>query len=35
VAATRPAAGRLGLVHSDLWHGNTGWDDGRLTAVLD
>jgi len=35
VAATRPAAGRLGLVHGDLWHGNTLWDDGRLTAVLD
>ena len=35
VAATRPADGRLGLVHGDLWHGNTLWDDGRLTAVLD
>ena len=28
----RPAGG---LVHGDLWHGNTLWDDGRLTAVLD
>jgi aminoglycoside phosphotransferase (APT) family kinase protein len=35
VAATRPEAGRAGLVHGDLWHGNTLWDDGRLTAVLD
>jgi len=22
-------------VHGDLWCGNTLWDDGRLTAVLD
>jgi len=35
VAATRPDDDRLGLVHGDLWHGNTLWDDGRLTAVLD
>jgi aminoglycoside phosphotransferase (APT) family kinase protein len=35
VAATRPGDSRLGLVHGDLWHGNTLWDDGRLTAVLD
>jgi aminoglycoside phosphotransferase (APT) family kinase protein len=35
VAATRPDEGRLGLVHGDLWYGNTLWDDGRLTAVLD
>jgi aminoglycoside phosphotransferase (APT) family kinase protein len=35
VAATRPDSGRLGLVHGDLWHGNTLWEDGRLTAVLD
>jgi aminoglycoside phosphotransferase (APT) family kinase protein len=35
VAATRPDGGRLGLVHGDLWYGNTLWDDGRLTAVLD
>ena len=35
VAATRPHDGRLGLVHGDLWYGNTLWDDGRLTAVLD
>jgi aminoglycoside phosphotransferase (APT) family kinase protein len=35
VAAARPADGRLGLVHGDLWYGNTLWDDGRLTAVLD
>lgn len=35
VAATRPDDGRLGLVHGDLWYGNTLWDRGRLTAVLD
>ena len=35
VAATRPDDGRPGLVHGDLWHGNTLWEDGRLTAVLD
>jgi aminoglycoside phosphotransferase (APT) family kinase protein len=35
VAKARPADGRLGLVHGDLWHGNTLWDNGRLTAVLD
>ena len=35
VAATRPDDDRFGLVHGDLWYGNTLWDDGRLTAVLD
>jgi aminoglycoside phosphotransferase (APT) family kinase protein len=35
VAATRPDDGQLGLVHGDLWYGNTLWDDGGLTAVLD
>ena len=35
VARIRPVDGRLGLVHGDLWHGNTLWQDGRLTAVLD
>jgi aminoglycoside phosphotransferase (APT) family kinase protein len=35
VAGARPADDRLGLVHGDLWHGNTLWDGGRLTAVLD
>jgi aminoglycoside phosphotransferase (APT) family kinase protein len=35
VAATRPDDDQLGLVHGDLWYGNTLWDDGRLTAVLD
>ena len=35
MAATRPDDDRLGLVHGDLRHGNTLWDGGRLTAVLD
>jgi aminoglycoside phosphotransferase (APT) family kinase protein len=35
VAVTRPDDRRLGLVHGDLWYGNTLWDDGTLTAVLD
>ncbi len=35
VAVTRPVDRRLGLVHGDLWHGNTLWDGGKLTAVLD
>ena len=35
VAAARPGDGRVGLVHGDLWYGNTLWDNGRLTAVLD
>src|SRR5205823_2955260 len=31
-----PDDGRAGLVHGDLWYGNTLWDeDGRLTAILD
>jgi len=35
VARARPDDDRLGLVHGDLWHGNTLWDNGGLTAVLD
>ncbi len=36
VAATRPGDDRPGLVHGDLWNGNTLWDEaGKLTAVLD
>lgn len=35
VAANRPHDDRPALVHGDLWHGNTLWDEGKLTAVLD
>jgi len=36
VARVRPDDGRAGLVHGDLWYGNTLWDDdGRLTAIID
>ena len=35
VAKARPDDDRLGLVHGDLWHGNTLWDHDQLTAVLD
>jgi aminoglycoside phosphotransferase (APT) family kinase protein len=36
MAGAGPGDGRAGLVHGDLWYGNTLWDDeGRLTAVLD
>jgi aminoglycoside phosphotransferase (APT) family kinase protein len=35
VAATRPHDDRQGLVHGDLWYGNTLWDADKLTAVLD
>jgi aminoglycoside phosphotransferase (APT) family kinase protein len=35
VAEARPDDDRLGLVHGDLWHGNTLWDNDKLTAVLD
>jgi Ser/Thr protein kinase RdoA (MazF antagonist) len=35
IAAARPDDDRTGLVHGDLWHGNTLWHDGQLTAVLD
>jgi Ser/Thr protein kinase RdoA (MazF antagonist) len=31
----RPSDGRVGLVHGDLWYGNTLWDDGHLSAILD
>jgi aminoglycoside phosphotransferase (APT) family kinase protein len=34
VAARRPA-GRVGLVHGDLWQGNTLWRDDDLVAVID
>jgi aminoglycoside phosphotransferase (APT) family kinase protein len=35
VAGRQPRDGRIGLVHGDLWYGNTLWDDGHLTAILD
>lgn len=35
VAANPPNDSQLALVHGDLWQGNTLWDDGKLTAVLD
>lgn len=35
LAATGPTADRRVFVHGDLWHGNTLWADGRLTALLD
>jgi len=35
VANARPSDDRPGLVHGDLWHGNTLWDNGELTAVID
>jgi aminoglycoside phosphotransferase (APT) family kinase protein len=35
-AGVGPGDGRAGLVHGDLWYGNTLWDDeGRLTAIID
>jgi aminoglycoside phosphotransferase (APT) family kinase protein len=35
VTNARPEDDRPGLVHGDLWHGNTLWDNDELTAVLD
>jgi aminoglycoside phosphotransferase (APT) family kinase protein len=35
VAAATQAGERTGFVHGDLWHGNTMWDGGALTAVID
>lgn len=32
---TEPADNRVAFVHGDLWCGNTLWNDGRLTALLD
>lgn len=31
----RPQHERLGLVHGDYWAGNTLWQDGRLTSIVD
>jgi aminoglycoside phosphotransferase (APT) family kinase protein len=30
-----PSDHRTGLVHGDLWYGNTTWTDGELTGILD
>jgi aminoglycoside phosphotransferase (APT) family kinase protein len=35
VANDQPAGERTGFVHGDLWHGNTLWDGGTLTALID
>jgi aminoglycoside phosphotransferase (APT) family kinase protein len=35
IATIQPEDRQTGLVHGDLWHGNTLWHDGKLTAVLD
>lgn len=35
VVTNRPNDNQFALVHGDLWQGNTLWDDGKLTAVLD
>jgi aminoglycoside phosphotransferase (APT) family kinase protein len=35
LAATGPTSRRRVFVHGDLWHGNTLWADGQLTALLD
>jgi aminoglycoside phosphotransferase (APT) family kinase protein len=35
VADSRPPAERVAFTHGDLWHGNTLWDGGELSALLD
>jgi aminoglycoside phosphotransferase (APT) family kinase protein len=35
VHSTRPASGHSVFVHGDLWQGNTLWDGGRLTGLVD
>ena len=35
VAASRPAGEPVAFTHGDLWQGNTLWDGGTLSAVLD
>jgi aminoglycoside phosphotransferase (APT) family kinase protein len=35
MASASPAAARSVFVHGDLWHGNTLWEDGQLTGLLD
>jgi aminoglycoside phosphotransferase (APT) family kinase protein len=35
VASALPGPVHEGFVHGDLWQGNTMWDDGRLTSLID
>jgi hypothetical protein len=35
VLGAAPPDGPSGLVHGDLWHGNTLWQDGVLTGTVD
>lgn len=35
VVAATPAPTHDGFVHGDLWQGNTLWNDGALTALID
>jgi aminoglycoside phosphotransferase (APT) family kinase protein len=35
VAASRPAGEPVAFTHGDMWQGNTLWDGGALSAVLD
>jgi aminoglycoside phosphotransferase (APT) family kinase protein len=35
IRQARPTGDRCVFVHGDLWHGNTLWDDGILTGLVD
>lgn len=35
MASARPASSAPVFVHGDLWHGNTLWDAGQLTGLVD